>query len=79
MRSAVSTSCATGALASSDEGQGLYTALGWTRWSGPTAVLTPDGRRMTPDAHDLVFLRPVTVCLNPTHSLVCDWRDGDVW
>ena len=70
---------ALGALASSDDGVGLYTALGWTRWSGPTGVLAPDGLRMTPDAEDLVFVRPVTVRLDPSHSLVCDWRDGDVW
>ena len=54
-------------------------ALGWTRWPGPTAVLTPDGVRPTPDADGGIFVRPVGVRLDPRRPLICDWRDGDVW
>lgn len=71
--------CELGALASSDEGVGLYTALGWARWAGPTGVLAPDGIRMMPEAEDMVFIRPVTLRLDPTLPLICDWRDGDAW
>jgi aminoglycoside 2'-N-acetyltransferase I len=68
-----------GALATSDDGAPLYAALGWTRWSGPTAVLTPDGIRPTPDADGAIFVRPVGATLDPERPLICDWRDGDVW
>ena len=66
-----------GALAASDAGAALYTALGWTRWTGRTAVLTPDGIRPTTD--DDIFVRAVTARLDPGLPLVCDWRDGEVW
>ena len=70
---------ALGALGTSDDGAPLYSALGWTRWSGPTAALTPDGIRPTPDADGAIFVRPVGVRLDPGRPLICDWRDGDVW
>jgi aminoglycoside 2'-N-acetyltransferase I len=68
---------ALGALATSDDGAPLYAALGWTRWPGPTAALTPHGIRPTPGS--VIFVRPVTAHLDPALPLVCDWRDGDVW
>ncbi len=68
-----------GALATSDDGAPLYSALGWTRWPGPTAALTPDGVRPTPDADGAIFVRPIGVRLDPGRPLICDWRDGDVW
>jgi aminoglycoside 2'-N-acetyltransferase I len=68
-----------GALATSDAGAPLYAALGWTRWPGPTAALTPDGIRPTPDADGGIFVRPVGGALDPEQALICDWRDGDVW
>lgn len=67
-----------GALASSDMGAGLYLAVGWTRWTGPRAVLAPDGIALTP-ADDDIFVRPVTARLDPTLPLVCDWREGHAW
>lgn len=69
----------TGALGSSDDGVPLYLALGWTRWTGSTGVLTPEGVRATPDDDGAVFVRPGAVDLDPGQPLVCDWRDGDVW
>jgi aminoglycoside 2'-N-acetyltransferase I len=68
-----------GALATSDDGAPLYAALGWTRWPGPTAVLSPDGVRRTPEADGWIFVRAVSARLDPGLPLVCDWRDGDVW
>ena len=67
-----------GALAASEQAVGLYAALGWTPWTGPTAGLTPDGIRPTPD-EDSIMVLPVTAVLDPAAVLVCDWRDGDVW
>lgn len=70
---------ALGALGASDEGAALYLALGWSRWTGSTAVLSPDGIRATPDDDGGVFVRPATVPLDPEQPLICDWCDGDVW
>jgi aminoglycoside 2'-N-acetyltransferase I len=68
-----------GALATSDAGAPLYAALGWTLWPGPTAALTPDGIRPTPDADGRIFVRALGGDLDPGLPLICDWRDGDVW
>ena len=67
------------ALATSDDGAPLYAALGWNRWPGPTAVLTPEGIRPTPDADGAIFVRTAGATLDPEQPLICDWRDGDVW
>lgn len=67
-----------GALSASEQAVGLYAALGWASWTGPTAALTPEGLRPTPDG-DSVMVLPVTAVLDPTAVLVGDWRDGDVW
>jgi aminoglycoside 2'-N-acetyltransferase I len=68
-----------GALSASDVGAAVYTARGWLPWSGPTSALTPDGVRRTPDDDGTVHVLPVTVPLDRTAGLTCDWRDGDVW
>jgi aminoglycoside 2'-N-acetyltransferase I len=68
-----------GALGASDAGAALYSGLGWSRWPGRTAVLSPDGIRATPDDDGGVFVRPVTARLDPAELLICDWREGDVW
>lgn len=68
-----------GALAASDDGAEFYAALGWQRWDGPTYALTPAGARRTADEDRCVFVLPVTVPLDLTGELTCDWRDGDVW
>ena len=68
-----------GALSASDAGAAVYAARGWLPWSGPTSALTPDGIRRTPDDDGTVHVLPVTVPLDRTAALTCDWRDGDVW
>lgn len=68
-----------GALGATDEGDRLYAARGWRRWSGPTSVLAPEGRRRTPDDDDAIRVWPVTATLDPGGALACDWRPGDVW
>jgi aminoglycoside 2'-N-acetyltransferase I len=68
-----------GALSSSEAGRPLYVARGWLPWLGPTAVLAPTGLTHTPDDDGSLFVLPVTVDVDPTADLTCDWRDGDVW
>ena len=68
-----------GALGTTDQAASLYPALGWQRWEGPTSALTPAGVRRTPDDDGGIHVLPVTVALEVTRELTCDWRDGDVW
>jgi aminoglycoside 2'-N-acetyltransferase I len=69
-----------GALAASEQGARLYLRRGWQRWQGPLAALTPDGVVPTPDEEVLVLATPSTPGpLDPTRSLTCDWRRGDLW
>ena len=67
-----------GALGSSEMALGFYAARGWQRWRGPTAALTPDGPRRTPD-DDGIHVYPLEVPLDLEGEIICDWRDGDVW
>jgi aminoglycoside 2'-N-acetyltransferase I len=68
-----------GALGATDAGAALYTARGWQRWRGPLSALTPSGITRTEDADGAVYVLPVTVPLDVSSELTCDWRDGDVW
>ena len=68
-----------GGLGATDEGAGLYTARGWKRWEGPTYALTPDGVVRTEEDDGGVYVLPVSVPLDLSGELTCDWRDGDVW
>jgi aminoglycoside 2'-N-acetyltransferase I len=68
-----------GALCSSDRGKRLYTSRGWLPWCGPTSVVAPAGTIRTPDDDGSVFVLPVSVNLDTSAGLACDWRDGDVW
>jgi aminoglycoside 2'-N-acetyltransferase I len=68
-----------GALSSSDRGKRLYTSRGWLPWCGPTSVVAPAGTIRTPDDDGSVFVLPVSVSLDTSAGLACDWRDGDVW
>jgi aminoglycoside 2'-N-acetyltransferase I len=68
-----------GALSATDDGVGFYTALGWQLWEGPTYGLSPTGIVRTEEDDGSVFVLPVSVELDVTGELTCDWRDGDVW
>lgn len=68
-----------GALSPSESARQLYLDRGWVRWRGPTSVLAPGGLTRTPEDDGAVFVLPVTVEVDPTADLVCDWRTGDVW
>jgi aminoglycoside 2'-N-acetyltransferase I len=68
-----------GALSPSESARQLYLDRGWLCWRGPTSVLAPGGLTRTPQDDGAVYVLPVTVGLDPTADLVCDWRSGDVW
>ena len=68
-----------GALGATDEAVPFYAARGWTRWRGPTSALTPTGIARTEDADGAIFVLPVTLGLDLSGELTCDWREGDVW
>jgi aminoglycoside 2'-N-acetyltransferase I len=68
-----------GALGASEAGAGLYAARGWQRWRGRTFALTPDGVVRTEEEDDGVYVLPVSVPLDLSGELTCDWRDGDLW
>jgi aminoglycoside 2'-N-acetyltransferase I len=68
-----------GALGATDDGASLYTRRGWKLWQGPLSALTPTGIQRTEDADGAVYVLPVSVSLDLSGELACDWRDGDVW
>jgi aminoglycoside 2'-N-acetyltransferase I len=68
-----------GALGSTEEGAGFYTARGWKLWQGPSAALTPAGILPTPDEDGCLYVFELAVPLDLSGELTCDWRDGDVW
>lgn len=68
-----------GALSPSESARQLYLDRGWMQWKGPTSVLAPSGLTRTPEDDGGVFVLPVSVDMDPTADLVCDWRTGDVW
>jgi aminoglycoside 2'-N-acetyltransferase I len=68
-----------GALGASEDGARLYAARGWQRWRGPSAALTPDGIRRTPDKDGHIYVLPVSVPVDVSGQLVCDWRPGALW
>lgn len=68
-----------GALSSSAEASGFYTARGWLPWEGPTGVLAPNGQTRTADEDGSVLVLPNNIGVDLAADLVCDWRNGDVW
>lgn len=68
-----------GALGASEAGLALYLPRGWQQWTGPTSVLTPTGICRTPEDDGGVYVLPISVELDTSADLTCDWRDGDVW
>ena len=68
-----------GALGASEDGARLYASRGWQLWRGPSSALTPDGVRRTADSDGAIYVLPVSVPVDVTGELVCDWRPGSVW
>lgn len=67
-----------GALSASPDGAGLYRARGWEQWQGAFAAYGPDGPVPLPDDESAPYLRRVTAALDPAHTLLFDWRGGDL-
>lgn len=68
-----------GALGATDAAAGFYAALGWQQWIGSTSALTPAGIAPTPGDDGGIYVLPVSVSLDVSGELTCDWRDGSVW
>ncbi|MPZ89701.1 MAG: GNAT family N-acetyltransferase [Nitriliruptorales bacterium] len=68
-----------GALAATDEAAGFYAVRGWRVWQGPSSALTPTGIQPTEAEDGGIYVLPVTVTLDLSGELTCDWRDGDLW
>jgi aminoglycoside 2'-N-acetyltransferase I len=68
-----------GALSSSEAGRHIYAARGWLPWQGTTSALGPSGMTPTPDDDQSIFVLPLTVDLDTSGEITCDYRDGDVW
>jgi aminoglycoside 2'-N-acetyltransferase I len=68
-----------GALGASADGAGLYAARGWLRWQGPVSAITPDGTRRTAEFDGAIYVLPVSIALDISRGLTCDWRDGRLW
>lgn len=39
----------------------------------------PDGLTGTPEDDDAIYVLPVSVEVDTSADLTCDWRNGDVW
>jgi aminoglycoside 2'-N-acetyltransferase I len=68
-----------GALSAGGIPGAIYRGRGWQLWQGPSFALTPNGIQRTKDDDDAIYVFPVSVSLDLTAELTCDWRDGDVW
>jgi aminoglycoside 2'-N-acetyltransferase I len=68
-----------GALGASIEGGRLYASRGWQLWRGPSSALTPYGIRRTADKDGFIYVLPVSVPVDISAELVCDWRQGALW
>jgi aminoglycoside 2'-N-acetyltransferase I len=68
-----------GALGASPDGARLYASRGWQRWRGPSSALTPDGIRATPGAEESIYVLPVSVPVDLTGELTCDFRPASLW
>ena len=68
-----------GALGATDAAARFYAARGWKPWRGPTSALTPAGVVRTEDDDDAIYVLPVSLELDFSAELTCDWRDGEVW
>lgn len=58
----------------------FYERMGARRWTGPTFVKTPDGRRPAAPARGAVMvLLSADSAVDIDGDLTTDWREGDIW
>ena len=68
-----------GALGASPDGARLYASRGWQLWRGPSSAMTPDGIRPTPGAEESIYVLPVSVPVDVSGALTCDFRPASLW
>jgi aminoglycoside 2'-N-acetyltransferase I len=68
-----------GALGASPDGARLYASRGWQLWRGPSSAMTPDGIRPTPGAEEFIYVLPVSVPVDMSGELTCDFRPASLW
>ena len=68
-----------GALGASPEGGLLYASRGWQPWRGSASAMTPDGLVRTPGTDGVIYVLPVSVPVDVSGELTCDWRPGSLW
>jgi aminoglycoside 2'-N-acetyltransferase I len=68
-----------GALGATDDAAHFYAARGWKQWQGPSFALTPNGIERTEEDDGGIFVLPLTISLDLSGEITCDWREGDVW
>jgi aminoglycoside 2'-N-acetyltransferase I len=68
-----------GALGASPDGARLYASRGWQLWRGPSSAMTPDGIRPTPGAEEFIYVLPVSVPVDVSGELTCDFRPASLW
>ena len=67
------------ALSTSDEGEPLYTRLGWERWRGPLFIRTGAGLLPTPNETVMIHRLAATPAISLDDSLSAEWREGELW
>lgn len=68
-----------GALGASPDGALLYASRGWQLWRGPSSAMTPDGIRPTPGSDGHIYVLPVSVPVDVSGELTCDFRSASLW
>jgi aminoglycoside 2'-N-acetyltransferase I len=68
-----------GALGASPDGSRLYASRGWQLWRRPSSAMTPDGIRRTAGTDGIIYVLPVSVPVDLSGQLTCDWRPGALW
>jgi aminoglycoside 2'-N-acetyltransferase I len=68
-----------GALGASEAGSRLYASRGWELWRGPSSAMTPDGLRRTDGSDGFIYVLPVSVPVDVSGELTCDFRPASLW
>jgi aminoglycoside 2'-N-acetyltransferase I len=68
-----------GALGAGETAAGFYRRRGWRPWEGRTWAVAPSGLVRTPEKDQGVYVLEVSVALDVSKDLACDWREGDLW
>jgi aminoglycoside 2'-N-acetyltransferase I len=67
------------ALCPSDDGQLLYSRLGWETWAGRLSIRRGSELIATPDESIMIHRLPGSPPLNLNDPLSAEWRPGELW